>query len=81
MRLCEIRRRHLKALIIDKKRKGYARDTVRLTRAAISTVLTDAVDDELIPANPALRLLAKTRGKEALPGISQVLQNQMVRPA
>jgi integrase len=64
MRLYEIRRRHLKALIIDKKRNGYARDTARLIRAAISTVLTDAVDDELIPANPALRLLAKTRGKE-----------------
>jgi integrase len=64
IRLCDIRRRHLKALIIDKRRKGYASDTVRLIRAAISTVLTDAVDDELIPANPALRLLAKARGKE-----------------
>jgi integrase len=64
IRLCDIRRRHLKALIIDKRRKGYAPDTIRLTRAAISTVLTDAVDDELIPANPALRLLAKARGKE-----------------
>jgi integrase len=64
IRLCDIRRRHLKALIIDKRRKGYAPDTVRLTRAAISMVLTDAVDDELIPANPALRLLAKARDKE-----------------
>ena len=64
MRICDIRRRHLKALISDKKRKGYTRDTVRLIRASVSTILTDAVDDELIPGNPALRLLAKTRGKE-----------------
>jgi len=64
MRICDIRRRHLKALVNDKRSKGYARDTVRLIRASVSTILTDAVDDELIPGNPALRLLAKTRGKE-----------------
>jgi integrase len=48
-----------------KKTAGYARDTVRLVRASISTVLSEAVDDELIAANPALRLLAKSGGKEA----------------
>jgi integrase len=63
-KICQIRRRHLKALITAKKTAGYARDTVRLIRAAISTVLTEAVDDELIAANPALRLMAKSGGKE-----------------
>jgi len=64
LRLTQIRRRHLKALILAKRKAGYARDTVRLIRAAISTVLTEAVDDELILANPALRLMAKSGGKE-----------------
>jgi integrase len=64
MKLFRIKRRHLKALISAKRKAGYAKDTVRLIRAAISTVLTDAVDDELIPANPALRLMAKSGGKE-----------------
>ena len=64
MRLGQIRRGHLKGLIIAKKKAGYAKNTVRLMRAAISTVLTEAVDDELILANPALRLMAKSGGKE-----------------
>jgi integrase len=64
IKLCQIRRRHLKALITAKRKAGYAKDTVRLIRAAISTVLTEAVDDELISANPALRLMAKNGGKE-----------------
>jgi len=64
IKICQIRRRHLKALITAKKTAGYARDTVRLIRAAISTILTEAVDDELIAANPALRLMAQSGGKE-----------------
>ena len=64
MKLSQIKRRHLKALINAKRKEGYAKDTVRLIRAAISTVLTEAVDDELISANPALRLMAKSGGKE-----------------
>ena len=56
-------REGLKALINAKRKEGYAKDTVRLIRAAISTVLTEAVDDELISANPALRLMAKSGGK------------------
>ena len=47
MKLSQIKRRYLKALINAKRTAGYAKDTVRLIRAAISTVLTEAVDDEL----------------------------------
>ena len=64
IKLWQIKRRHLKSLITAKRKAGYAKDTVRLIRAAISTVLTEAVDDELISANPALRLMAKNSGKE-----------------
>lgn len=41
------------------KRKDYAKNGVRLMRAALSSCLSDAVQDELIPANPCLQLRAR----------------------
>ena len=62
-RLKDLRRRHVKALAMAKK-KSYANDSVRLMRSVLSSLLTDAVDDEIIDVNPALLLFRKKKGKE-----------------
>lgn len=53
LRLDEITRRDIKAFVIEKQNSGLAPNTVRILRAYLSSVLTQAVDDELIPINPA----------------------------
>jgi integrase len=61
MCLRDIRRRHVKELLIGKRRDGYAKDSVRYIRAALSSLLTDAVDDEIIEMNPALQVSNRKR--------------------
>jgi integrase len=56
MKLRDIRRRHVKALLVSKRKSGYSKDMVRYVRAALSSLLTDAVEDELIELNPALTI-------------------------
>jgi integrase len=46
----------LKEFLSEKVDSGLKRDTVRNIVAALSTMLTEAMDDGLINANPALRL-------------------------
>jgi integrase len=61
LRLREVHRRDVKALLNAKRAKGYTPNGVRLIKAALSSMLTDAVDDELIEANPALQVGRKKR--------------------
>ncbi len=61
MKLREIRRRDIKALLISKRRAGYAKDTVRHIRAALSSLLTDALEDEIIEVNAALQVSNRKR--------------------
>jgi integrase len=56
LRLRDLRRRHVKALLNTKRADGYAPNGVRLMKAALSSMLTDAVDDELVDANAALQV-------------------------
>jgi integrase len=56
IRLRDIRRRHVKAMLNSKRKDRYAKDTVRHIRAALSSLLTDAVEDEIIDVNPALQV-------------------------
>lgn len=52
----EITRGKVKDFLLSKLNTGYAASTVSHMRDVISGVLNQAVDDELIQANPALRL-------------------------
>jgi integrase len=61
MKLRDIRQRHIKTLLISKRKHGYAKDTVRHIRAALSSLLTDAVEDEIIEINPALQVSNRKR--------------------
>jgi integrase len=52
-RLDEITRKDIKDFVINKQNEGLAANTVRICRAYLSSVLTQAVDDEIIQVNPA----------------------------
>ncbi len=56
LRLRDLRRRHVKALLNAKRADGHAPNGVRVMKATLSSMLTAAVDDELIDTNPALHL-------------------------
>ncbi|MGD0915060.1 MAG: site-specific integrase [Thermodesulfobacteriota bacterium] len=56
LNLKEINRGKIKDFIASKINTGYSASSVTHMRNLISNVLNKAVDDEVIPANPALRL-------------------------
>ena len=56
LRLREIQRGHIKLFLGEKRRQGYAKNSVRLMKASLSALLSDAADDGIIPANPAFQL-------------------------
>ncbi len=64
LKLRNIRLRDVKALILSKRQDGYSKATVRLIRASLSSLMTDAVSDELIRSNPALAFSGR-KGKTA----------------
>src|SRR5262245_49458029 len=78
VRVREIKRREIKKLLATKQRTGLSAHTLRLIRATISSLLTDAMDDEIIESNPALQL---GRKKGALPGrLTRADRAQHIRP-
>ena len=55
-RLSDISRAEIKALLAELAKKKLARNTIRLALASLRGVLTSAVEDGLLAANPASRL-------------------------
>jgi integrase len=68
--LRELSRAEIRALVSRKLEDGLARDTVRILHATLRAMLASAVDDELIPSNPArglgrtMRLAAGPRERQ-----------------
>jgi integrase len=69
-RLRDLRPKHVRMLLAtkrsekhgrDDKRRAYSKNTVRLIRAALSSVLTDAIEDEYLITNPAYNTGRKKR--------------------
>src|SRR5262245_17009948 len=58
-----ISRGAVRDLVASKRAAGFAKNTVRLSRAALSVVLSAAVDDGLISENPALGTGRSRRGR------------------
>jgi integrase len=56
LNISEITRGTIKDFLLDKINDGYARNTVSHMKDVVSGVLNKALDDEIIPANPALSL-------------------------
>lgn len=65
LRLTEITKEQVLSMIGKLKNQGLAKNTVRLAVASLRTVLSMAVEDGLIPKNPAL---ASSLGKRAITG-------------
>src|SRR5262249_26525369 len=99
LRLRDIHRRHIKALLASKRAarlpktrrqedgqhsdaekvmSGYSKNTVRLIKAALSTVLSDAADDGYIATNPAFSA-GRKRGRRA-EVLTQAERLQPIRP-
>ena len=54
----------IKALLAVKQQEGLSLNSVRLIRAVISTILTDAADEEIISVNPVLGQRRKRRASQ-----------------
>jgi integrase len=97
LRLRDLHRRHVKALMAAKRAErlprktdqgrdseaaapapaGYSRNTVRLIKAALSTVLSDAVDEGYVPTNAAFGAGRKRGRSETM---TQADRLQKIRP-
>jgi integrase len=78
VRVRELHRGTIKAFLIEKRAGGLGKNSVRLIRAAFSAMLSSAVDDAIIAANPALRLGLKLRGQPDR--LTAVERQQTIRP-
>jgi Phage integrase, N-terminal SAM-like domain len=56
LKLRLIHRVNIKALLTEKRRQGHSKNSVRLMKAPLSALLSEAVDDGIIAVNPALHL-------------------------
>jgi hypothetical protein len=56
LKLRSVHRSHIKAFLAEKRRQGHSKNSVRLMKAPLSVLLSEAVDDGIIPVNPALQL-------------------------
>jgi len=65
LRLTEITKARVLSMIAELKDKGLAKNTVRLAVASLRIVLSMAVEEDIIPKNPAL---ASALGKRAIKG-------------
>ena len=70
---------HVKAFLQEKGRADYQKNTVRLMKATLSALLTEAVEDMIIQTNPVLQL-GRSRGKKRPGQLTQADQTQKIHP-
>jgi len=63
IRLRELSRGMIKAFLARKRQAGLSKNSVRLIRASLSVMLSDAADDGILLANPALNLGRRGRSR------------------
>ena len=63
VRLRELSRGMIKGFLAKKRAMGLGRNSVRLIRATLSVMLSDAADDSILLANPALNLGRRGRSR------------------
>jgi integrase len=69
-RLDKITRKEIKDFVIEKQTSGLSANTVRIILSYLSAILNEAVDDELLQGNPAVRVrkvIAKEHKEEINP--------------
>lgn len=70
-------RGHIKALLAKKRAEGLSKNSVRIIRATLSVMLSDAVDDGLLMVSPVLGINRK--GRKSPDSISQADRKKNVR--
>jgi integrase len=78
LKLRLIHRAHIKAFLAEKRGQGHSKNSVRLMKAPLSALLSEAVDDGIIPVNPALQL-GRRLGNRA-DKLTQSERVQRIRP-
>jgi len=78
VRLRELSRGMIKAFLTQKRAAGLSKNSVRLIRAALSVMLSDAVDDGILLANSALNL--GRRGRSRPDTLTASDRTQTIRP-
>jgi integrase len=78
MTLADIQRVQIKDLLGAKRDSGLSKNTVRLIRATLSVVFSDAVDDGLLQTNPTQGLAR--RGRKRADGMTSTERRQAIRP-
>ena len=78
VRLRELSRAMIKRLLLKKREAGLGKNSVRLIRATLSVMLSDAVDDAILLANPALNLGRRQRGRPDKLSVADRVRN--IRP-
>ena len=73
IKLRDLQRRDVKALLNAKREQALSKNTVRLIRATLSVMLAEAMDDGYVDSNPAT-LPARKRGKK------KAVQAMVLRP-
>jgi integrase len=77
-KLRDLHRGHLKEFLAAKRAGGLGKNSVRLIRAVLSVLLSDAADDGIILANPAVQLRGSRRRHPD--SISQAERQRRIRP-
>jgi len=78
LKLRALHRRHIKDFLAGKRAGGLSKNSVRLIRATPSVLLSDAVDDGLLFANPAQGVTR--RGRKGPDTITQAERQRNIRP-
>ena len=78
LKLRLIHRAPIKAFLAEKRGQGHSKNSVRLMKAPLSALLSEAVDDGIIPVNPALQL-GRRLGNRA-DKLTQSERVQRIRP-
>jgi integrase len=78
-KLHDITRARIKQLLARKRGDGLSKNTVRLVRACISTMLAEAVDDGLLRSNPAA-LASRRRAGKRTDAITAAERQKTIRP-
>jgi integrase len=73
-----VTRGQVKDLLATKRTSGLSKDTVRLIRATISAMYSDAVDAELVTVNPATKI-GHARGKRTPDSVSSSERRQKIK--
>ena len=78
LKLRALHRRHIKDFLARKRAGGLSKNSVRLIRATLSVLLSDAVDDGILLANPAQGVTR--RGRKGPDTITQAERQRKILP-